>query len=235
MSESEILNYKYNFKFKNGMEKEFDVKLDAETLNLIIDRKDSYAPWTELKNFRCPCCPLDESKHKYCPVITNLLDVIGYFKDSISYEEAEIKIQTADRTYIKNTSLQNGLNSLIGIYMPTSGCPLLGKLKPMVRFHLPFATLDETNFRMVSMYLFAQYFIFKKSDKAPDWELRDLVKIYNDIRQVNKNFCDKLSDLKVKDAAINALVTLDCFAFSVSYSIDTFKLNKIEQLFNEYL
>ena len=30
-------------------------------------------------------------------------------------------------------------------------------LKPMVRFHLPFATVEETVFRSVSTYLLSQY------------------------------------------------------------------------------
>ncbi len=143
-------------------------------------------------------------------------------------------VQTPQRTYMKHTSLQEALNSLIGIYMPTSGCPVLERLKPMVLFHLPFATLEETNFRMMSMYLFAQYFIFKEGGK-PDWEFKNLITMYNDIRIINKNFCNKLTKIQIKDASINALITLDCFAFSVSYSIDTDKHKKLKQLFTAYL
>ena len=171
---------------------------------------------------------------KYFPVITSLLEVIDFFKDSISYEEADVTLETEERTYSKHTALQSALNPLVGIFMTTSGCPVLAKLKPMVRFHLPFASLEETNYRMISMYLFAQYFIHREGGN-PDWELKDLVKIYEDVRVVNKNFCNKLADLKVKDASINALVTLDCFAFSVSYSIDKDKLNNIRKLFKGYI
>lgn len=60
---------------------------------------------------------------------------------------------TEERTYSKDTLLQQGLASLLGIVMTTSGCPVLEPLKPMVRFHLPFATLTETVYRMVSMCL----------------------------------------------------------------------------------
>lgn len=228
------IKYIYKFRFNNGVEKEFNITLDSETLHLIAERKDEYPSWTELKNFKCSCCPLNEKKFKYCPVITSLLDVIEHFKDSISYERVDMTVKTPQRTYIKNTSLQEALNSLIGIYMPTSGCPVLERLKPMVLFHLPFATLEETNFRMMSMYLFAQYFIFKEGGK-PDWEFKNLTTIYNDIRIINKNFCNKLTKIQIKDASINALITLDCFAFSVSYSIDTDKHEKLKQLFTAYL
>ena len=53
--------------------------------------------------------------------------------------------------------VQMGVSSLLGVIMTTSGCPIMAQLKPMVRFHLPFASLEETIFRMVSMHLVAQY------------------------------------------------------------------------------
>ncbi len=66
----------------------------------------------------------------------------------------------------------------MGIYMVTSGCPVMGKLKPMVKFHLPFASGEETSYRMVTMYLLAQFFKYKNG-KEPDWDLKNLVKIYD--------------------------------------------------------
>lgn len=232
--ENEIIEFKYKYEFPDGRVKGFNIRLDGETLNIINDRKEVYPDWTELPNFKCPNCPLTDGELKYCPVITNLLDVISYFKDSLSYEEVNVVLDTNERSYMKKTSLQSGLNPLVGIYMVSSGCPVLEKLKPMVRFHLPFASLEETNYRMISMYLCAQFFIYKNNG-TPDWDLNDLVKIYEDIRIVNKNFCNRLSALKFKDAAINALITLDCFAFSVSYSIDVGNLQKISKLFKGYL
>ena len=76
------------------------------------------------------------------------MDIIHSFKDSISYEEVEVFITTKARTYMKRTTLQKGLSSLLGIYMVTSGCPTMEKLKPMVRYHLPFATEEETKYRV---------------------------------------------------------------------------------------
>ena len=37
--------------------------------------------------------------------------------------------------------------------MALSGCPVLEQLKPMARFHLPFASVEETIYRAASMYL----------------------------------------------------------------------------------
>lgn len=65
--------------------------------------------------------------------------------------------------------------------------------------------------------------------------MKNLVKIYRDIRIVNENFCKKLSEIGVEDASINALVNLDVFAGFVSFSINQDKLDNIELLFNAYL
>lgn len=230
----EIISYHYKFTFGNGVESEFNVKLDNKTLNLIETGKESYPEWTELKCFKCPNCSLDEEKHEFCPIAVNLVDLVDFFRSSMSYEEVDILIETEERKYMKHATLQDGLSSLIGIYMVTSGCPIMEKLKPMVRHHLPFATIEETKYRVISMYLVAQYFLYKRG-KKPDWELKELVKIYEDIGTVNKNFYKRLSHTKIEDASINALVILDSFAGSMTFSISEKMLDEIELLFNAYL
>jgi len=100
----------------------------------------------------------------------------------------------------------------------------------MVRYHLPFATLRETQYRMISMYLLAQYFLYRRG-KEPDLELKNLVKVYDDIRIVNKSFFQRLAHIKIKDATLNALVKLDMFAQHVSFSIDRNVLDEMEYLF----
>lgn len=231
---NELITYHYKFTFENGLEKEFNIKLDKKTLNLILTEKKAPPKWAELKYFKCPNCSLNGDQHKFCPIAVNLSELIDFFSDSISYEEVDVLIDTEERKYIKHTPLQKALSSLIGIYMVTSGCQIMEKLKPMVRYHLPFATVEETEYRVLSMYLLAQYFLYK-SGKEPDWEMKNLVKIYKDIRVVNENFCKKLSDIGVEDASINALVNLDVFADFVSFSINQDELDNIELLFNAYL
>lgn len=84
--------------------------------------------------------------------------------------------------------MQNAATSLIGIYMVTSSCPIIDKLRPMVRFHTHFTNNKETKYRTISMYLFAQYFLFKQG-KQPDWDLKNFSVIYDDINMVNMLFC----------------------------------------------
>jgi Domain of unknown function (DUF6901) len=52
-----------------------------------------------------------------------------------------------ERSYFKKTTMQKGIVSLLGILLVSSGCPVMAKLRPMVRFHLPFASMLATTFR----------------------------------------------------------------------------------------
>ena len=229
----EFIRIEYRFIFSPGVEKRIDIRLNKKTLNLVPTGEPSYHEWTELRFSKCPNCPLDEDQHVYCPIAMNLVGVVEIFQDMISYEEVDLVIQSEEREYAKHTTLQRGISSLVGIYMVTSGCPIMGKLKPMVRYHLPFATLRETQYRVISMYLLAQYFLYRRNMK-PDWELKNLVKIYDDIQIVNKSISQRLAHMKIKDATLNALIRLDMFAKHVSESINQDVLDEIEHLFTGY-
>ena len=118
--------------------------------------------------------------------------------------------------------------------MVTSGCPVLDMLRPMVRFHLPFATPTETTYRAVAMYLMAQFFLHRNGQK-PDWELDDLVRVYGEVQAVNQGFSQRLREISSEDASSNALNILDCFASFIVLSIDEDMLSNFESLFTAYL
>jgi hypothetical protein len=107
------------------------------------------------------------------------------------------------------------------------------KLKPMVLYHLPFATLEETRYRVITMYLFVQFFLYKKG-KQTDWDLNNLNKIYEDISVVNENIKHRLSSLHVEDAVLNAIISLDCFARFVNLSAADI-VKGIEPIYNSYI
>ena len=117
--------------------------------------------------------------------------------------------------------------------MATSGCPILNKLRPMVHTHLPFATIEETTYRSISMYLLAQFFRKKRGFKA-DSELKELVTLYDDINLVNQSFCQRLMGIRATDASLNALSGLDCFAKITALSIVEDTLEEIESLFQAH-
>ena len=177
---------------------------------------------------------MEEDKNLFCPIALSIVELADFSRNLTSYEKVELTIQCEERTYCKHTTLQQGISSLVGIYMVTSGCPVMEKLKPMVRYHLPFATCSETQYRVLSMYLLSQYFIYRRG-KKPDWGLKKLVKIYDDIQIVNKCFYRRLAHNQSDDAALNALVRLDMFAKHISASIDRDTLDEVESLFVAYL
>jgi hypothetical protein len=228
-----ILWFHFQFTFQTGDRKEILVQLDRKTLNVAHSEARAYPPWAELGFLQCPMCPLNKALHQFCPMAVSLVELIDTFKDSISYEDVKVCIRTATRTYLKQTTLQKGLSSLLGILMAASGCPVMDKLKPMVRHHLPFATKEETMYRVISMYLLAQYFRYKR-ELTPDWELKHLVDLYRDIKLVNKQMSERLAHLDLQDAGPNALVILDWFAETLIFAIDRNILDEIESAFNAY-
>ena len=107
----------------------------------------------------------------------------------------------------------------MGVIMTSSGCPVVGVLRPLIRFHLPFASLEETEYRIFSTYVFAQYFKFITGDK-PDWELAKLKSAYEQIQIVNKNIVSKLSNVELNDTSRNAVVTLSSFAEYIIFNLE---------------
>lgn len=228
----EPLVYSYKFNFENNQEKTFKIKIDPETLTIIRDNKVDCPEWALSENIDCPNCELKNTV--YCPLALNLIDIIKFFSDTKSYENIELEVTTPERTYKKHTSVQVGVGGILGIIMPSSGCPTLGKLKPLVRFHLPFASLQETEFRVYSMYLLAQYIRMKKG-QTPDWNMDRLKKVYEDIQKLNVNIARKIANLEKQDTSINAVVVLNNFADTISFGLDEEEFGDIEKLFKDYL
>lgn len=226
------LPFFYKFKFANGQEKEFEVSLDSKSLELLRDSDVPKPDWTKLKFSQCDNCPLGEWV-EYCPVAVNLSRVVETFRDNDSFEQTTVTVETPQRVYTKNVQLQKGISSLIGMIMVTSNCPIMDKLRPMARFHLPFATSLETFYRTVSMYLTAQYLLLQKGEK-PDWDLANLLDIYKAISHVNKGMSQRLLNASNKDANVNAVVILHSFGEGVSYLIED-GLSEIKDMFSVYI
>lgn len=230
----EVITIEYEFKLKDGREKKFSVRLKKPMLQFVPEHTSTVRQWTKLEHHQCPNCPLSPKTHQHCPIAANLVDIIESFKDSLSIEEAEITIRSESREYHKRATVQYGIGSLMGLYMVTSGCPIMDKLRPMVYTHLPFSSLEETLYRAASMYLLAQYFREREGQGA-DWKLENFTKIYEDIATVNQHFTKRLLSINPRDASLNALVGLDCFASAAAFSSVEDNLKEFEPLFQGYL
>jgi hypothetical protein len=232
--DDKVLTVEYEFKLRDGSRKQFSVRLEKPSLQFISEFTTTVRPWTRLTHNQCPNCPLKPEEHLDCPIAANLVDIIESFKDTLSIEEADVTIRSESREYHKCSSVQYGISSLMGIYMVTSGCPIMDKLRPMVYTHLPFSTLEETIYRAVSMYLLAQYFR-EQEGRTADWKLEKFAQLYEDIATVNQSFTRRLLSINPSDASLNALVGLDCFASAAAFSTVEDNLKEFQSLFQAYL
>jgi hypothetical protein len=232
-SESTFIHY--HFVFEDKSEAHFPINLRLQDLTFIPQNNKKHASWTNLEFNQCECCQLNQTDTSHCPIAVNLENIIATFKNRRSYERVLLRVETPERVYEKDIPLQHGLGSLLGIIMVTTGCPTMSILRPMVRFHLPFATIEETLYRSVSCYLLGQYFQFKKGNE-PDWDLEGLAEAYKDIQKINVGMTDRLRSISEEDANANAVVVLDVFAKALPSSIvDSVKeLEYLFQNFSEY-
>ncbi|MBU0558115.1 MAG: hypothetical protein KJ799_14295 [Bacteroidetes bacterium] len=227
------LHYRYNFTFDDGTEKEFIITLDDD-LNLVENSMKNFPDWAKLINIKCPNCPLDFKTVEYCPLAVNLADVIDFFKDMPSFEKAKINCETNERWTSKHTTVQSGISSLMGIIMASGGCPIIGKLKPLVRFHLPFASIEETEYRVLSMYVLEEYFNYLEG-KEPDWKLEKLKATYDQIQIVNRNIIDKIYDLEMHEACTNAVIALGNFADFISINLEDRDITHVRNFVKDFI
>ena len=205
--EKDPIWFRYTFVLDDGRKRVFEVKLDPDTLSIIRNPGMQSPPeWTTLGYSPCAHCPLPpESKH--CPIALNFSDVVEAFNDVVSCRSAEVTVESRERKYSKSCSVQEALFPLLGIYMSASGCPSMEPFKPLVRFHLPFSSVEETIYRVISMYVTAQY-MRMQSGLRPDWDLKGITDIYAQVNQVNREFCQRLTKAVKEDAVVNAVVIL---------------------------
>ncbi|MFA6540420.1 MAG: hypothetical protein WCT99_02370 [Bacteroidota bacterium] len=226
------VSFRYKFSFDNGEKKEFDIVLNESSLEIVSEPQREIPEWAKLDYFPCENCPLI-GKVEYCPVAVNLANFVESFQDIVSYENATMSVETLERTYVKETSVQKGLSSVIGIVMVTSNCPVMDELRPMTRFHLPFATTQETLFRAISYYLTRQYFVMMEGNE-PDWKLEKLIEIYKEVSVVNLGISKRIAQASQKDANVNAIVILHSFGDSIGFFIEN-GLKEMKYLFEKYL
>ncbi len=216
--ESTEKTYIYNFLFPDGSRKLFHISLD-DTAHYRNTGKGIRPEWTLLSHIRCPHCRLQGDVASHCPIAVNIADLVASFQDIASYGNCTVSCVSADRMVSKETIVQDGLSSIMGIIMATSGCPSLDILRPMAWFHLPFASVDESLFRSASTYLLRQYFQAQMGE-IPDFSLDRIKEHYLNIEQVNHGMLERIRHATVLDADRNAIVILNSLAQILGMEVD---------------
>jgi hypothetical protein len=228
-SRDEVIQINYHFHFNDNREENIVITLDK--LNYIREKNKNIPDWVKLEYEQCKNCKITKKDNIYCPIALSLLSIIPHFNDLVSYQEVLVTVDTKERSYKKKTTVHEGLSSLLGILMVTSGCPNMNILRPMVRFHLPFASIEETIVRSVGSYLLIQYFHHKRGIN-PDIQLYGLVEAYKQVQLVNIGMTKRLVSVSEKDANVNAVVLLDVFAKELPETIME-QLKDIEYLYSD--
>lgn len=207
----------YTFKFENEESLQFKIELNESGILINNKQSESTKDWTKLDHHKCKNCPLNSSEYSHCPVAINLNEVVEETKDKISHVRADIYVQTPERVYVKKTDTQEGLLSLFGLVMASSNCPHLDWFRPMARFHLPFSTVEETMFRVLSLQLMKQYF---QQHGEEEYSLDELKKHYKEVETLNLDFIERIRSYCKGDADANAVAALDLFAKLFEFELE---------------
>lgn len=192
----------------------FEVRLEDDTF-LDLEPLPATAPaWTALAFQQCPNCPLSAADVPLCPTAARLVPLLEAFADVSSFDRAVVRVELPERTVSKETTLSAGLSALLGLKMATSDCPVLDRMRPMARFHLPFASEEDNLMRTLSSYLIAQ-FLRGQAGLPVDWSLSGLKESAKAVSIVNKAFSNRMRIALTRDASANALVRLDLLAKSL--------------------
>ncbi|MGB0416795.1 MAG: DUF6901 family protein [Coraliomargarita sp.] len=205
---------RYEFEWQ-GQQLTFDVNTQPHDLDEIVEGPE----WTRLGNNQCACCPLKEADCGFCPAATRMHRLLEEFKDTHSIDRVNVTVHTPSRRYVADVDMQVGLNSLLGLLMATSGCPVLSKLGAMANLHVPFCSVSETLHRTVGSYLTQQYFI-QKNGGEPDWALDGLKELYGTLEGLNQDFSRRIQGYVSSDALSNAVIMFFATSVVVSSSLD---------------
>ncbi len=227
-----VLAINYRFLMKKGCEELFSLEIDKSSLELMIPSLDSIPFWAGLDYHQCPNCPLEIAVHPHCPLCLRLAPIVGRFDSILSHDTMTVEVEMRERRIRQTTTAQRALGSLLGLVMAVSGCPHTVYFKPMARFHLPFATEEETIYRAVSMYLLARFYI-RETGTAAGEGLEGLKEIYCNLHNVNMSIAERLRTATSTDSSVNAVIMLDMYTKSVPVVIDE-SLEEIRYLFQGY-
>lgn len=228
MSEQHHYRTVYRFLRDNHAPQEIEVRVDSVTLLSEVAIAQPYPNWTRMDASPCEGC---ECEAEYCPVALRLVQPLEMFRNVISYEPVTMEVETEERFYRKQVDMQQGLSSLFGLLMATSGCPSMATFRPMARYHLPFSTFEETFFRISGTYLLRE--LLNNSGDIDRYSVVDgLNRVYQQVGRVNEGVMRRLrsSDGEMADSSPNAVALLAAFSGLVPLTAEK-QLREIERLF----
>ncbi len=205
---SEPKSIRYRFDLPDGSQKTLHFRFDPASFRLINPPPAEPPFWTELTFNQCANCPLDPAAHPHCPAALQMAAALEPLKTLVSFDTVGVTVHQTERTVHVETSAQQAMSSVLGLIMATAGCPWTDRLRPMARFHLPFANEAETVYRSVSMFLLSRE--MTAADARPAFSA--LTELYENLHVVNRDMSRRLGAATHTDPARNAMALLDSYA-----------------------
>jgi len=195
----------YRIDLPDGSTKMLEFQFDAVEFRL--QGGDPAIPpfWTELGFNQCANCPLDVASVTHCPAALKMARAVDELKTLVSFDTVGVTVTLPERAVHAETTAQQAMSSVLGLIMATAGCPWTDHLRPMARFHLPFASEAETVYRSVCMFLLARE--LKGPRNAAGFA--ELEELYENLHVVNRDMSRRLGAATTTDPARNAMALLD--------------------------
>ncbi len=223
------LHIRYRFDLPDGSQKLLDLAFDAADFRLATPAPAEPPFWTELKFSQCANCPLHTADTVHCPAALHMAPAVESLKELVSFDTVGVTVIQAERTIHAELSAQQAMSSVLGLIMATSGCPWTDRLRPMARFHLPFASEAETVYRSVCMFLLARELTGagQTSGFAP------LEQLYENLHVVNRDMSRRLGAATRTDPARNAMALLDSYTTLLPLALES-SLDELKPLFDAW-
>lgn len=197
----------YLFRLESGPAHRFDVEFDRPPAT------GDLPDWTRLEAEKCPHCPLSSAPGARCPAAADLVPLVEKFSALSSIDRIDVHVVTPQYEARKRTDTQTALRALMGLILATGACPILARLRPLAHMHMPFATVTEMVYRIVSMHLMGHFL------RGEPVGLEGLDGFFSDIDQLNHAFSSRLNRAAQRDASINALLALHSHSTLASMSL----------------
>lgn len=194
----------YQVKLDDGVERRYEVDINRPA-RMQEQNGEEHPQWTRLEQHQCNNCPLPAKTFLYCPAAIELEEIATHFSDATSVDRVDVWVHSPERSYFKNCDIQTMLQSLYGLIMASSACPILSRLKPLSRYHLPFSTVEETVQRIVGTYLVQHYLQQDTDHNEIDRGLNAIHELYKELNVVNRALMQRIRQASRDDANINAI------------------------------
>ena len=220
---------RYHFELPDGSATTLDFAFDPRDFRLLTPAPVDPPFWTELTFSRCANCPLDGERVTHCPAALQMAPAVEPLKALVSFDTVGVTVEQAERTVHVQISAQQAMSSVLGLIMATAGCPWTDHLRPMARFHLPFASDTETLYRTVSMFLVANAITRTTADRG----FAALESLYENLHVVNRDMSRRLGAATRSDPARNAMALLDSYTAMLPAALESLLVD-LEPLFEAW-